>query len=276
MNYILSHPYCTPSAILLRNAILKIKPESRILVTHRPERIRSKDTVLLRYGNSSEIVGRDFSMCDLDFIQIMSNKLILSKKLIDAGINTVQFFRGVPEENNFPLLIRTTLTSCAGKGIHLAKSLEEFNELNGSAYYWTPFIKFNSEFRVHICGDHIIKLFKKIWESEESEPEFPIRHNDNYSFKLASYENLPKLNEFISKILQVDGIGTDRFFAMDVGWDNENKKWLSIEGNSAPGLNNDTAMEYAKKILSILEEKHDEIFWTGSPQRRIKYNADGS
>jgi hypothetical protein len=238
MKYILSNPYCLPSARILRDEINKLTTE-RVLVTCRADRI--KDTVI-RYGNSSPL--RDGIVETLNssrIINLFSNKRNLSELLLTNGIYTPAFRRDLPPES-FPVMIRSTLTGKHGIGISVVEDQNVFSQIWKSGFYWTPWIDLNSEFRVHVFNGSILKVFKKEYQGTD---KFPIKINDSCHFSLIQSE-LPKLKDLVTQLTTILG---DCFYGGDFGWDKNKKEYLVVELNSAPGLNEYTANLYAKNLV---------------------------
>jgi glutathione synthase/RimK-type ligase-like ATP-grasp enzyme len=241
---ILTNRYCYPSAKILRDELVKLTGE-RIFVTHRPEVIRN---LCLRYGNSSPIFrGRDTNYNSPEFIRLCSSKLSTSRILTDNNILTPQFFgQGKPTE--YPVLIRESLSLSGGRGIHLAQDEQDFVSKWRPGFYWTPFIQTSSEYRIHILGNQISRIFKKVRREGLEEEKFPIRNlHKGYHFSLrtnlSKFDNLKVLVENLSKFLDM------KFCGLDVAW-TTNKQYIVWELNSAPGLQNETTASFYAEYLA--------------------------
>ena len=154
------------------------------------------------------------------------------------------YHKEIPQE--FPILIRETLTGYGGVGIHIIRNMDEFNEVWNPRFYWTPYEFLCSEYRVHIFNGEILRIFKK--ELEENS-EFPIRNNHSCHFSLRNPEQFPKLKTEIEKFAKIKEF-SEGFFGLDVGWNRE--KFFFIEANSAPGLNENSGNLLAEKIYAKL------------------------
>lgn len=244
--YILTNKSSFPSARILRTA-LQEETGKKILITGDENKYKYPPTI--RYGNSHGMWSNDGSINSAQFIKMISNKRRFSELLIEKGLSAPRFFKSTSslEEKIFPVLIRTSLYLSGGKGIIFCRDEKEFSKNWNSNYCWTQFIPLQWEVRVHMLGGKVSRIFRKTWEGENREPEFPIRNNNSYAFRLKNidaYEKLVKLIPTLNSIFGIDG-----FYALDIGWDTVNKKYFFIEGNTAPGLNENTAKEYANFIL---------------------------
>lgn len=249
--YILTNKRSFPSAKLLRNSLEEFTGD-RFLVASDPEKIKTFPVV--RYGNSSGSFKGEYGINSPEFIRSLSNKRKFSELLLERDLYAPEFFKStekIGDENIFPIMIRTSLFLSGGKGISLCNNKEEFLEKWNSKYHWTRFVPLQWELRMHILGGKVAKIFRKTWEEDTPEPKLPIRNNSSYSFKLRSNSTYPKLLKLIPTINEI--FGTDSFYALDIGWDTINKEYFFIEGNTAPGLNENTAKEYAEFILKHVE-----------------------
>jgi glutathione synthase/RimK-type ligase-like ATP-grasp enzyme len=247
MQYILTDGYSFPSAMLLRDELVNLVGE-KILVTNNPETLikNKKALLLIRYGNSED-AHLDTYYNSRNFIYICSNKLETARMCETHGLNCVEFYQN--ENPTFPCLIRTTLNSSGGKGIIFCNDVETFLTNWKLHYYWTPFIHFKSEYRVHILGGEIAKIFRKNRDENLEPEEFPIRNlHRGYHFSLCNPEKFGELNNLLPKLNAI--FGTKCFYGLDIGW--TGKEYILIELNSAPGLNELTASLYASYLAKEL------------------------
>lgn len=251
--FILYHNRCFPSANLLRNFLNELSNEKFKLV-----RLPKNHKIDIRYGNTDGEYATNLN--SKEFISLCVNKFKTCKLLNENEIKCPVFY-STTEELIFPCLIRTSLCLSGGKGINLIQTEEEFHRYWRQGYYWTPFLFLKKEYRVHVLGGKVVKIFEKILNEEQ---ELPIKNNDSCSFVLKSFDDkFEKLKEICNKIYEIT---KGEFFAVDIGWNNSEKKYYVFELNSAPGLNSNTAELYAKFILSKLgieiKEKDYEIHWS--------------
>jgi hypothetical protein len=217
-----------------------------LLVRHQP--IPGK-IIHVNYG-----CGDDWANCDLnhpDFVRLCCNKYRFSKLLTDNGVRAPVFQRGVP--TTFPCVVRETLSSFGGRGMHVVATQSDYEvaDLNPN-FWWTPFVKTDSEFRIHVLGHKIAKVCKKDYRGEEPELELPIRsHLRGYFFRFISDEKWrrwDKLTALVEKLEQIIPFG-GCFYGLDVGYSREMNDWFVFEANSAPGLNEVSVKLYAKYIV---------------------------
>jgi len=251
---ILSHRFSFPSARLLTNELSALTGVRWGITTDPSVAARGRGR-LIRFGNSEPVyVGsREIpSDCNsVEFIQLCSHKLRFSRLLIEEGFYT-PLFRATGKPYNFPALIRTTLTGTGGQGIIKISNEEEFDRIfRPREFYWTEYVPTTSEYRVHILGGNILKVFKKLPPGGEEGP-MPIRNSRNgYNFSLRPLENhdFSVLKDTIGKLTEVL---KGKFYGLDIGWDAEKKAYIIFEANSAPGLNSVTSKEYAEFIANEL------------------------
>jgi glutathione synthase/RimK-type ligase-like ATP-grasp enzyme len=231
-----------PSAKLL-SVELQGLINDKLFVTKHPERVRSSDK-LIRYGNSESTESRnETGLNSSSFISLVANKGHLAKLLEENNFYAPKFFLHSHTPESYPVVVRETLSSFGGRGIHVCQNINQFNSCTG---VWTPFVHTAFELRVHVMGGEVKRIFKKEFEGD-GEDELPIRNLDRgYHFSLKENENYPKVVELFKKISNCMNIGKDCFFAGDIGWDSAKKEYFIFEFNSAPGLNENTARVYAE------------------------------
>jgi glutathione synthase/RimK-type ligase-like ATP-grasp enzyme len=249
MNYILTRRNLMPTARVVRE-LLSEKMDEKILITTDADTLsRNSRQVILRWGNSDYVSCQDLSCQKPELIRLLSNKMNLSSKLsvVQPEITTPVFTKDTPE--SFPVVIRETLSASKGKGIHIAENLEEFNQLWNPIFYWAKFFETTAEYRTHIVGGKVKKIFKKVGGPEIPE-KYPVRTNDNYHFSVCNLERCPSLISFAERVSkEISEIG---FFALDIG--KTQSGFVVFEGNSAPGLNEFTGEIYTSYIMEKLNE----------------------
>jgi glutathione synthase/RimK-type ligase-like ATP-grasp enzyme len=246
---ILSSGYSIPSCKILRDSLLE-KTEVRYPIYKNVVRIKPRDKVLLRYGNIQPVPCIDTVFNPISFISLVGSKKRFSDFCLENEFLSPKFnFNGRPE--NYPVLIRTTLSGAGGKGIILIRNEAEFNNNFRQGYCWTPFIKTKKEFRFHVFDGTIYRIFEKVKEGEEE--ELPIRNNDRgYTFVRKNVEVFPKSQELVSRLNGLFNLPNNcLFYGLDVGVTLDGKLFI-FEANSACGLNENTANDLADKILERL------------------------
>ena len=119
--------------------------------------------------------------------------------------------------------------------------------------HWTPYFNFKSEYRVHVLGGNIAKIFRKKLNEKEEVPGIFIRNNENSQFYRVKLEKTPE--SVIEVVKSFDGFVHKNFAkpvyftALDIGVMQGSREAVFIEANSAPGLNSETAKLYAKYLI---------------------------
>lgn len=211
-----------------------------------------EEKISIRYGNASGNPKIDTLWNSKDFIGFCTHKKLFSKILCDNGINT-PVYHSVPENIvNFPILVRSSLSSTGGRGIFICHSKDDLEKIWKDGYFWTEFVNMDFELRVHVLGGKIERIFKKVWKHDEPEPKFPIRNMKNgYHYSLRKVEKYPKLDQIINKLTEL--FGENCFYGLDIGYE-KGRGYFVIEANSAPNLNSKTVELYAKFLVEKLEE----------------------
>ncbi len=241
MKIISTNSHSFPSARILRDKIFELTGIKFILVKS-GNLIKKPD---IRFGDSFNKFDDDTKYNSPEFISLCANKYKFSKLLLENDLYTPEFRKDKPDI--FPLLIRTNLFLSGGRGIIICKNEDEFSSEWNPSYWWTPFIRTNFEIRAHVLGREVKRIFRK---SLENENEYPIRNNAICHFSLTNIEKYPKLNETINSLNNI--LGVENFYALDIGWDSNNKKYFIFEANTAPGLNDNTAQVYAEFLCRQL------------------------
>ena len=238
--YILTLQSLSSSARLLSEQIKEISGK-KLEVFYEPQR----EPPSIRWGNSRGTYERDTQFNSSRGIRFCGNKLAWSNLMSTLDVPFVELNYRSPEK--FPIVIRTLLNSSEGRGIVIVKNKEEFEIYKNN--YWSYWYNFQYELGVHMLGGTVQKVFKKIWNLEESEPEFPIRNlSKGYSFKRVRPESFSRLHPFVSSFYDEFDL---EFCRMDVGWDQDSHCYRLIEVNTAPSLsNNENTLELYANFLA--------------------------
>jgi hypothetical protein len=246
-DYILAGPSSFPSARVLRDAIEKLTGK-HYLITNKPG---IATNAIARYGGNITVPGIETPYNSINLIGHLSNKLHFAGICIELGLNAPDFHTG-GEPTEYPVLVRETLTGFGGAGIHVCNTQSQFRQTMRRGWFWVPFYHMDSEYRVHVANGQILRIFEKVPTSDLGPT--PIRNNESCHFSLLAK---PRCGETMRKAvatLCADPRFSQGFFALDMGWDAKNKKLIIIEGNSAPGLNENTAEMYARAILGMPQQ----------------------
>lgn len=244
---ILTQKKLFPSAALLRSNLQPFFKE-KIWVTTNPNKINTPSVI--RWGNLDPISDQIIEINPREFI-ILCSKINFSNllyKYTNKFFSVITFYPMTETPEKFPVVIRETLTSFGGDGIFVVTSIDEFKNFQQKANYWSQWIPMESEFRVHVIGGKIVRIFKKECTTND---EFPIRNSKNCSFSLReNFDSFPKLQTVIENISNT--LPKNTFYGLDIGYNKQKKQYTIIEANTAPGLNNNTAEIYAKEIYEML------------------------
>lgn len=228
-----------PSAKLLRDSLVGLTGE-KIYLTRNPRLAQ------INWGRSDTQAD---SINSGEFVRQVSNKLYFQRVVEGTEVWTPWLSRtAIPDV--YPIIRRELVNSSGGRGIHYVAGREEDN---WPGAYWTHYIPTVFELRVHVLGGEIVRVFKKI----PNDPNCVIRNNNSCHFSLVDPKKYQKLYNAISSLSEI--FGKNNFYAADVAWSKEEKKYIVWELNSAPGLNENTALEYAMFIAKTLglEIKND-------------------
>jgi len=202
---------------------------------------------VIRWGNSENPTKDDTRFNDPSLIEITANKLKLSKLLTENNIPCITFNRGEPDK--YPIVVRRKIMGQGGAGIIVARNSDEWYLYKDC--FWSHFIPFKYEIRLHVLGGKPVKILKKTLLDGEIEDEFPIRNNDRkYHYKYRKldntyYGNAIQLAEDIFKFFPMMMVG------WDMGYVGKGKFYI-IEGNSAPSLNSINLNLYGNFLLENL------------------------
>jgi hypothetical protein len=249
--YLLCNNISCTTARDLRDYIQE-KTGRRLFIRWNPH---SRFPPLIRYGNHEGSYRKDTNYNSKEFITMCCNKLLTTNFFREVVVRTPLFYtsRDIEKTSFYPIIIRTIMNGHGGIGIHVVKNDEEFNNIWRSGYYWTPFVRLSSEYRVIIFNGEPIKIFKKVREEGEDREDFPIRNNDNgYHFSIReNMDAFPNLLSFIdTKLKPLIPIG---FYGLDIGKIHDSEDFFVLELNSAPGLNTNTITVLGDKLIETLE-----------------------
>lgn len=240
---ILASKIALKSAKLISDSIYNLS-KVRLTYTADPEKICNK--LHIRYGNWKVVSVKDTEFNAPGAIAFLANKRRFSDFLAESDFITPQFINWrLPEEKEYPVLIRRTLSGFKGRGIKIAKDEKEFHSKWEEGIYWCKFLKTTSEYRVHILKPtrdtaHIMKIMRKVLRNGYVEANFPVRTLNHYRFsrRLEPDKKYPKM---LKEIIDVANILPGRFFSLDVGWSRIFSRPIFFEANTASGLDSASA-----------------------------------
>jgi hypothetical protein len=222
-------------------------------------KFRPKDSdVIINWGNSSE-ASRATINNDGDKLANATNKLEFFRKL--EGKPYLPLFWTSPNdipEDAFPVVCRTILQGHSGAGIVVAADRSSLVPCS----LYTKYVKKKDEYRVHVgrkliwVGDNdhepensgwqynyvVISLQQKKRRLEHPDPNWQVRNHAN-GFIYARSEVKPP--DEVIEVAKDTLLSLDLDFgAVDVIWNNHEKKAYVLEINTAPGLEGSTVKDY--------------------------------
>ncbi len=245
---ILAYSGSVESATRIKDELSKLTG-NRILITSNHTRI-VMDNLILRYGNSREVDVSETNVNSIEFITACADKLEFSRLMNENNIVSPHFIKMNESPREYPVIIRTKMNASGARGIYVIENEEEFQNMFSYNYWWTKFYPTKFEIRAHIFlhGDgnvSVPRIFRKVGRDSKR----PIRNNEDYSYKLRRVNRYKKAMPVIKKIAGLMREKEGKFFALDMGWSSELKKYVIFEANSAPGINDNTAKLYAKFLF---------------------------
>lgn len=248
---ILAHYSCMPSARRLRDSLQNLtEGEIKILVTSNNNKVIKKDSLIIRYGNSNNVIVGETIANSSEFISLCSNKLIFSELLNSNGILSPKYFRR-SKPKKYPIIIRTTMNSMGARGIYVIEDEQEFKDMWSPRFWWTKFYHTNFEIRAHVfLHENGNITIPRIFRKSGMDSSRPIRNNTDYRFLLKRVSRYKKAMPVIQAVAILMKRRGGKFFALDMGYSPKNKTYVVFEANSAPGLNENTADIYANFLYN--------------------------
>lgn len=188
-----------------------------------------------------------------DAIEPASNKLKFFQLAKEAGVSIPRFWTRAEDipEDAFPIMCRTKLQAHSGDGIVVAERRDQLV----AAPLYTQYMKKKHEFRIHLLrrpggGTSIITIQRKAKRNDVADANFMVRNLANGFVYVVEdeIEAYPVVQEEAKKALEATGLA---FGAVDVIWNEYQKKAYVLEINTAPGLEARTAEAYAAAFKEI-------------------------
>lgn len=232
------------SAKLLKENLKQIV-KNKILVSKKLK--FSRKNIILNWGSTDpKLTGGKELLNHPNIVGIACNKYKTLQFLKDNDIPCVEFTKTKQtaqkwlDEKNV-VYCRTLLTSHSGKGIVLVKSGEQLVD----APLYTKRFKNGREYRVHVAFGKVTQIVqKKLRKGVKDENGF-VRSNNNWVFA-RNIENIPKLIPDLA-LQSVGKLGLS-IAAIDIGYSVRDNDARIFEINTAPGLDNTSAVIYANAI----------------------------
>jgi glutathione synthase/RimK-type ligase-like ATP-grasp enzyme len=214
-------------------------------------RFREGDLVINWGGRDCPFQGRGVAN-QPDAIEPAANKLTCFQLMQEAGVSIPKFWTNKNDipDNAFPIMCRTKLQAHSGAGIVVAENRAQL--VNAPLY--TQYLKKKEEYRVHAIrmpgkATSIIVTQRKAKKNGAENVDFKIRNLAN-GFVYVLGDNPPKtVVDEAKKALESTGLA---FGAVDVIYNQQQDKAYVLEINTAPGLEERTAREYARVFQEIV------------------------
>ena len=151
-------------------------------------------------------------------------------------------------------MVRETLTGHSGEGIVLIASQEEWDQYSHTrAKMYVKYVPKKDEYRIHVSGGEVIDQQRKAKRSDFSAENVNWQVRNHHNGFVFVREGVEPPEAVIESALQsVSLCGLD-FGAVDVIWNNHRSKAYVLEINTAPGLENTTADNYATSLTSLAD-----------------------
>lgn len=145
-------------------------------------------------------------------------------------------------EQGCTIVCRKILRGHGGIGIVLATTLDEVVD----APLYTKYIKKQDEYRIHIINDKAFDVQQKARRFDEDKPNYKIRVHDNgFIYKRAGV--MAPVDVMAQAKAAIKATSLD-FGAVDVVWNQHQKKAYVLEINTAPGLEGTTVQNYVREF----------------------------
>ena len=145
--------------------------------------------------------------------------------------------------NGDTVVCRTILNGSCGKGIVIAKTLEELVD----APLYVKYIPKKEEYRVHVAFGKVIAVQRKARRLECENPNWQIRNHEN-GFVFVHMEfvgNRGALTDLATAATEALKLPIG---AVDIIWNEKNNQYYVLEVNTSPGLEGKTIDAYVKAI----------------------------
>lgn len=174
------------------------------------------------------------------------NKLEAFRVLAEGGV-TIPRFATTREDVSWDgtTVVRHKLRGHSGDGIEI---VEDKASLPRAPLY-VEYVAKKDEYRLHVVGQSIIAVQRKARDTSVENPNWKVRNHANGFIFVRGGVTAPDLvrREALNAIQQ---LGLD-FGAVDVIWNNKQKRAYVLEVNTAPGLEGQTIEDYANAFRQL-------------------------
>ena len=210
-----------------------------------------KEAPVIRYGNSSGVFDNDTLYNTPESIRLCGNSVKFGEWCNENDFRAPLYTPfDVNTKYEFPYLLRKS-HHYGGKDILLVTDETTLdNKEKYAKLYHVPYIETDQEFGIHVVGNKVVRLFRKL-PRDNSSDSFIRTQYKGYRYSIVSdLENNFKVAQRISvELFNKLGLGFGR---IDMGYSSKRKTYYIFEVNTAPGLNNNSAEVYATHLRELL------------------------
>jgi len=223
---------------------------------------------VIRYGSSRYFGFENPQINEPSAIALASNKF-LSLEILNENDITVPkvYLANKIDEMEYPVLARKNYHKQGNDILYCNNREEAFNALLSSRDYFVEFIEAEMEYRLHCIDNQIVKIFRKVKREPVTNDYIRCARHGWGFYKISVGQDW--LRPMINKALKsVELLGL-YFGAVDI-IHSVDHRFVVLEVNSAPALNNETLILYANKLRQWLEENYEveRIYRTDGNQGR--------
>lgn len=207
--------------------------------------------VIINWGSSKAERPWDHSVLNNPYtVHVASDKLQAFVRLKNEGVSIPSFATSRDSVNWEGLTVcRHKLTGHSGEGIELADA----SNLPAAPLY-VQYIPKKHEFRVHVVGESIIAVQRKARRPDVENPDWKVRnHANGFIFAREGFTAPSAVLEESRRAIAALGLD---FGAVDVIWNEKQRKAFVLEVNTAPGLEGRTVNDYAEGFKQIINPRN--------------------
>jgi hypothetical protein len=200
------------------------------------------------------------------FVKIMSDKILFFKEIGDTDDVLVWTTSTLQAEawlaTGSKVFARELTRASGGRGIHVLEPGTPASSIPKVPLYTRHQPK-THEYRLHMarslngCEFEPILIQRKVWKNVGEQPKtWDVRSHDN-GFIFQSYPDQTKIPERVlevSRQVMAKNFSDMHFAALDILYHKPTDRAVVCEGNTAPGLENNTVDIYAKYFSELAED----------------------
>lgn len=146
------------------------------------------------------------------------------------------------------IVCRTMLSASGGRGIVIAEQASDLVECK----LYTRYIPKKDEYRIHILDGKVIDLQRKAKRLDAGEVDWKVRNHDNgFVFVRENVKSPKSVLTVAQKAMEESKLD---FGAVDVVYNDQNSRAYVLEINTAPGLEGQTVVNYARAFREYLNK----------------------